>query len=214
MITKFYFVRHAEAQGNVKRLFHGWTDSNITENGHLQSQNIADRLSQMAVDLIISSPLRRTMQTAAYISSSLQLPIQEMETFKEINGGDWENQPFEVLPRLWPKAYQTWNETPHLHQMPKGESIIAFQSRLIQAMDNLLANYGGQNICVVTHGTALKVLMCYFKGISLSQMTSIPWYENTALSLIEVSQGSFRILLEGDYAHLPDALTTVNKKRG
>ena len=34
MKTRLIFVRHAEAEGNLIREFHGFTDGDITEKGH------------------------------------------------------------------------------------------------------------------------------------------------------------------------------------
>ena len=57
MKTKLIIVRHAEAEGNKTRRFHGWTDSNLTERGHLQAQRVADRLKDVKIDVIYSSSL-------------------------------------------------------------------------------------------------------------------------------------------------------------
>ena len=35
--TKIIFVRHGEAEGNIKRIFHGFYNSSLTEDGHIQA---------------------------------------------------------------------------------------------------------------------------------------------------------------------------------
>ncbi len=44
MKTTLIFVRHAEAEGNLNRIFHGWTDADITEKGHIQAKLAAESL--------------------------------------------------------------------------------------------------------------------------------------------------------------------------
>jgi len=39
-------------------VFHGWTDSSITERGHLQAQRVAQRLKDVDIDVIYSSSLK------------------------------------------------------------------------------------------------------------------------------------------------------------
>ena len=52
MKTRLIFVRHAEAEGNLYRIFHGWTDGSITERGHLQAKLVAERLKDTPIDVI------------------------------------------------------------------------------------------------------------------------------------------------------------------
>jgi len=108
MKTRLIFVRHAEAEGNVNRRFQGWTDGELTEKGHIQAQKVAKRLKDEKIDVIYSSSLKRTMQTADYISKIKNLPIIRTDKLKEINGGDWENVSFDELPTLWPHEHDTW----------------------------------------------------------------------------------------------------------
>ena len=64
MKKRMIIIRHAEAVGNVIREFHGWTDESITDRGILQAQRVAERLKDVPVDVIYSSVLKRTMETA------------------------------------------------------------------------------------------------------------------------------------------------------
>ncbi len=42
-MTKIYFVRHAEAEGNVKEFFQGRIDCDISEKGKIQLGYLAKR---------------------------------------------------------------------------------------------------------------------------------------------------------------------------
>jgi len=210
--TRIIFVRHAEAEGNLNRVFHGWTDSSITERGHLQAQRVAQRLKDVDIDVIYSSSLKRTLQTAQYIADVKNLPIIRTDKLKEINGGDWENREWEELPKLWPEEYDSWESRPHEHKMPGGESMVEFQKRLIDEVKYIIDNNKGKNICIVTHGTAIRSMMCYFKNCDLTEMINIQWYDNTSVTILDYEDGKFNIVLEGDTSHLEKELCTVQNQ--
>lgn len=212
MKTRLIFVRHAEAEGNLIREFHGFTDGDITEKGHKQAKRAAESLKDTPIDILYSSSLKRTLQTAQYIADIKNLPIIRTDKLKEINGGDWERQSWEVLPDKWPEAYETWEKKPHLHQMPNGESMAEFQKRLIEEVEHIIAQNKGKNICIVTHGTALRALMCYFMACPLDEMINTPWYDNTAITVMDYEYGKFNIIRAGNSSHLGKELSTLENQ--
>ncbi len=207
--TRLIFVRHAEAEGNLNRVFHGWTDSSITEKGHIQAKRVAERLKDVDIDVIYSSSLKRTLQTAQYIADAKNLPIIRTDKLKEINGGEWEGKRWDELPGLWPDAYDSWENRPHDHKMPGGETMVDFQQRLIDEIMYIIKNNKGKNICIVTHGTALRTMMCYFWGMDFTELINIKWYDNTSVSILDYEDGKFEVVLEGDVSHLEKELCTV-----
>lgn len=212
MKTRLIFVRHAEAEGNKERRFHGWTDSSITERGQLQAQRVAERLKDMDIDIIYSSSLKRTLQTAGYISKVKGLPIIRTDKLKEINGGDWEDLPWNELQRRWPEAYDTWDNSPQVHQMPNGESMEEFQVRLVDEVMHIIQQNNGKNICIVTHGTAIRALICHFRACTLEEMNNVAWCDNTAVSIIDYEDGFFTTVTEGDATHLGSDLGTITNQ--
>jgi broad specificity phosphatase PhoE len=209
MKTRLIFVRHAEAEGNKTRRFHGWTDSGITEKGHLQAKRVAERLVSMDVDVIYSSSLKRTMQTASYISEALNLPVISSDMLKEINGGDWEDVPWEELQERWPDEYEVWENRPYEHRMPNGESMDEFQNRLINEVMRIIRLNEGRNILVVTHGTAIRAMLCHFRDCTLEEMINVAWCDNTAITIIDYENGKFSTVIEGDATHLGSDLGTI-----
>ena len=212
MVTRLILVRHAEAEGNVKRIFHGWTDSDITEKGQIQAKLAANKLKNIKIDVLYSSSLRRTLKTAEYISEAKGLPIIRTDKLKEINGGDWEDVSWEMLSKKWPEAYELWENKPHVHQMPNGESMEEFHSRLIDEINYIINNNKGKNICIVTHGTAIRVLTCYFHHCSLEKLNSFKWVDNTSVSIVDYEDGVFKVLAEGDTSHLEQQMKTLENQ--
>lgn len=67
MRTRFYLVRHAEAQTNLDPFFKGETNS-LTEKGSQQARDVAQRLRALPIKRLFTSPARRAQATAAEIA--------------------------------------------------------------------------------------------------------------------------------------------------
>lgn len=209
MKTRLIFVRHAEALGNKIRRFHGWTDSGITEKGHLQAERVAQRLKDTDIDVLYSSSLKRAVQTAEYIAKAKKLPVITSEKLREINGGDWEDVAWSELEQRWPDEYDAWENQPHRLKMPNGESMEEFQERLLSEVMAIINRHEGKNICIVTHGTAIRAMICHFRSCTLEEMINVQWCDNTAITVIDHENGEFTIVTEGDSGHLGSDLGTI-----
>ena len=51
---------------------------------------------------------------------------------------------------------------PTAHQMPEGESMESFQQRQINAILDIISKEDSENICIVSHGTAIQ---SYYAGL-------------------------------------------------
>jgi len=210
-MTRLILVRHGEAEGNIERRFHGHYDSKLTENGHLQVQKLANKLKDEKIDVLYSSDLSRAYETAKYIADIKNLDIQIIEGLREINGGDWENVPWEDLSGIWPEEHEHWENTPHLLQMPNGESMVDFQNRVVKEILKIIEHNTNKNICVVTHGTVIKVLLCFFYGKPLEDIVNIRWHDNASYTVVHINEDNYNVVIEGDNAHLGE-LSTLAKQ--
>ncbi|HEY9063046.1 MAG TPA: histidine phosphatase family protein [Pseudobacteroides sp.] len=206
MRTRLILVRHAQAEGNVREEFHGWTDGDITKKGHLQAQCAATRLKDFKLDVLYSSPLKRAVDTAQYISYESNLPVIKREGLKEINGGDWDGLSWKELQTRWPEEFEIWSGKPHMHRMPNGESMMEFLTRLVNELGFIMLNNRGKNICIVTHGMAIRVLMSYFHGVKLENTPEIKWIGNASITVIDYEDDKFIVTIESDYSHLGEDL--------
>lgn len=181
----------------------------LTEKGHLQAKCVAERIRDIPIDVLYSSSLQRTMQTASYISEVKGLPVITSDQLKEINGGDWEDLTWSELQENWPVEYEVWENNPHLHRMPNGESMEEFQKRLLDEVMYIINRHEGKNICIVTHGTAIRAMMCHFRACTLEEMNNVAWCDNTALTIIDFEEGVFTTETEGNATHLGNDLATI-----
>lgn len=212
-MTKLILVRHAEAEGNIKRRFQGHIDGDVTENGLRQLECLSRRFSKIPIDVIYSSDLLRAVRTAEAVRGKREIEIRKDPLLREINGGDWENVPFDELPIRWQREYENWCHYPEYHRMPNGESMKDVEVRMVSTIEQIITKHRGKSICVASHGTALKIYVAAQKGLGLAGMNKLGWYDNTAVTMVDINEdGIFDFVAEGDISHLPQELSTLAKQ--
>lgn len=213
-ITRLYLVRHAEAAGNIERVFHGHTDSEVTEKGLLQLEALAEYFKDIRIDAVYTSDLKRAYVTAQAVNRCAALPIHTDPRLREINGGLWENVHFDELPLRFPEAYRIWEKEPHRHVMPGGESMEDVYRRMVEAVTDMVRAHPGRHIAAVSHGAAIRALLTYALGVSLSQLCDMLWCENTAVTIIDFDKNIRPSLVQnGDARHISDELSTVRRQQ-
>ena len=209
MATVIYLIRHAEAEGNKHRKFHGASDSDLTLNGMLQAKKASEALMSLGIEKIYASDLKRAYKTASMFSEMSGIKITISKALREIDGGLWENKTWKALEDIFPEEYDTWENMPHMHRMPEGESMEALQKRAYEEFERIALMDPGKTIAVFTHGTFIRVLLCKLLGRPFDQLINVKWHENTAISKIIYDNEQFSIEFEGSYEHLDLSMATV-----
>ena len=156
--TRLLLLRHGQTPLSVERRFAGSGDIPLTEVGHEQARAAARRLAERPVDVVVSSPLRRTLDTARYAAKELGLEVVVEEDFRETDFGAWEGMTFAEARQHSPRELNRWLADPEVAP-PGGESFAAVARRVAGARDRLLARYRGRTVLVVSHVTPIKVLV-------------------------------------------------------
>jgi phosphoserine phosphatase len=79
---KLYFVRHGETDSNLRKSAVSFNDQ-LTEVGRKQAQKLAERISGIPIDIILTSPQKRTKETAEIIAKKINKEIQEAPLLEE-----------------------------------------------------------------------------------------------------------------------------------
>lgn len=209
-MTKIYFVRHAEAEGNVKEFFQGRIDCDISEKGKIQLGYLAKRFETIDYDAIYSSPLKRAMATANAVNARLRLPITECDGIIEIHGGVWEGMLWTDIEKKYPMEHNLWKNDMKDFYVEGSERMSEVYERMIKAVDGIVRENEGKTVVVVSHGCALRNYLSYAEFGSADRLGDVGWSDNTAVSLIEYDE-AFRpkIIFKNDSSHLPPEASTL-----
>jgi broad specificity phosphatase PhoE/ribonuclease HI len=156
--TTTLLLRHGQTVLSVEKRFSGSGDQPLTEVGRAQAAAAAVRLASSGAVAVVSSPLRRALETAALVGEALGVELSYDDGFRETDFGDWEGYTFAEVREKWPREMEAWLASTRVAP-PFGESFDATTTRVRQARDRVLAAYGGKTVVVVSHVTPIKTLI-------------------------------------------------------
>ena len=149
-MTSVYFVRHAFPDKSV----HNDKSRPLTEDGLRDSTAVANLLESKGIDVLLSSPYKRSMDTIGELSQRLGLPILTDDDFRERNAENWHGDNF------FGYIKKQWADFDY--HIEDGESLREVQQRNIAALKRTLSEYRDKNIVIATHGTALSTILNYY----------------------------------------------------
>ncbi|MDA1756294.1 histidine phosphatase family protein [Bacillus cereus] len=148
-MTIIYFVRHAHSTYTKEE-----RERPLSEKGHLDAENVTHLLKDKHIDVVISSPYKRAIQTVQGIANTYHVSIEIEEDLRErlLSSepvADF-NDAIENVWEDWSFAYEG------------GESNDVAQRRAVICMQNILKKYEDKNIVIGTHRNIMVLLMNYF----------------------------------------------------
>lgn len=161
-----YLVRHGETEYNAKGLYYGWTDCPINETGRKQAEALKPVFDGIHLDRVVTSTLLRTKETAELLTYGRDILREENAAFCEINFGDWEGKSFSYISETDPVHSAAWWNNWSESAIPGGESFADFYSRVCRGVDQLVMQYGQEDILLVSHSGVISSIFLYVLGMS------------------------------------------------
>lgn len=162
-MTLLLLIRHGTNDWVHGRLA-GWTPGvHLNEEGRRQAVALSERLGDLPITAIYSSPLERCVETANAIAQPRSLPLRLIEQVGEVRYGEWQGAELKELYKheLWPGVQFYPSGT----RFPNGETLGEAQMRIVQALDMLRAQHPKQIIAVVSHADLIKLALAYYIGM-------------------------------------------------
>ncbi len=168
-MTTLYLVRHGETVDNVNQIMQGQTQGKLTENGIRQAQDVRDQLASEDFSAIISSDLKRSVDTAKIIAEPHDLEVVQTPLLRE---RDWGGFTGRFIPELkgevWPDDIETLENL-----LSRAGEFIAFVKK----------TYPGKKVLAVGHGIVNKAVQAVYYG---KQMHEVQRMTNAEVRILEL----------------------------
>ncbi|MFO7573138.1 MAG: histidine phosphatase family protein [Gaiellaceae bacterium] len=158
MRRRLYLMRHAE----VSYFEPDGTpvdpvEVSLNEEGRVQAEAAAAALAGVALDRVVTSGLRRTVETATIVA-----PGRDTEAWpelSEIRGGRLSEIPADVLESEFVHAFR--GVIPDEARFLRGESIGELFDRVLPALDRIVSDDGWSTALAVLHGGVNRAILSY-----------------------------------------------------
>lgn len=149
-MTKVFFVRHAEPNYDN----HDDRSRELSPRGMEDRKKVTSFLADKNIDIVISSPFKRAVDTVQDFADKNGLSVEIVEDFRErkVDSG-W----IEDFASFSKKQWSDFS-----FKLSDGECLKEVQDRNISALNNVLKQYSGKNIVVGSHGTSLSTIINFY----------------------------------------------------
>ena len=211
-----YFVRHGESEGNIGDV---WQDgvAPLTQHGRAQAGLLGDRLVSFQVDVILSSDMKRALQTADIVADRIKVPVEHSALFNE------RRRPQEQLGKLKDSEQakeaeiliKTYFNDPEF-RFSDEENFCDLKGRA-EELITFLGQRREKHILVVSHEIIMRIILAYISlGSDLTSEEGKQFFRtfhmnNTGITTIKENEGdnksNWDLLTWNDYSHLTNTGT-------
>ncbi|WP_085829418.1 histidine phosphatase family protein [Clostridium massiliodielmoense] len=167
-MTSLYLARHGESELNTKKVYFGVTNCELTSKGILECNNLNKKLSQLNeldFDVIITSSLKRAIDSCKIIANCSYKDLIIFEEFKELDFGKWEGLSYKEITKIYPKEWDQWLKDWKNAYPTEGENFKTFYKRVKNALEFILKEYKDKKILLVCHQGTLRVITSILLGL-------------------------------------------------
>ncbi len=170
--TTVILVRHGVTAHTLEKRFSGGLASanpGLDDEGREQARAVGAWLAPLAdsVGAVVSSPVRRTLETAEIVADMLEQNVEVEHGFAEMEFGAWDGKTFLEVAEQHPDDLDAWLGS--LDVAPGGgESFRVVEKRVLDGLQRLLDEHGGKTVVVVSHVTPIKTLVAHAVEAPLS----------------------------------------------
>jgi 2,3-bisphosphoglycerate-dependent phosphoglycerate mutase len=164
-ITRILTIRHGQTLYNLEKRYAGSIDIPLHEKGIEDAENAAIILKEYDLDIVITSKLKRAIQTAEILVAGRNIHIIQNKLCNERNYGRMQGLTYTEVEEIKPRIkYFKLNNDFHSLNPPDGETFPALRRRAKYFCEFIFQNYAGSNILVVSSSAFMQQLHGIFRG--------------------------------------------------
>jgi broad specificity phosphatase PhoE len=168
-----FLARHGETEWTVTRRHTGSTDVPLTDAGELQAVELGQLLTGVEPDRVLSSPMRRALDTARLAGFGDQ--VQQVDALREFDYGEYEGLTSDQIRARRP-GWDLFRDG-----CPGGETVEQVAARVKPLLDEIVT--AGRRVILFGHGHCLRILAATYLGLPPSNARYL-FLDTASLSLL------------------------------
>lgn len=165
-----YIFRHGQTQDNAHFIFSGWRDPELTSQGKLDALELADKIKNKKIHMLIASPQKRAIDTMKLAISKNELAkdleIHTDPRIKERSYGDYQGKSkLDLYLEDAEMAHKVRRD--FKTQPPHGESVEMVCKRVEEFCKEIipLMKKNNINVAISCHGNSIRGFRRYFEHL-------------------------------------------------
>jgi broad specificity phosphatase PhoE len=199
-MVEIVLARHGETAWNVEEVFRGRLDIELNETGRRQAELLAERLGELKIGAVYSSPLKRALKTAEAIARRHSLEVKVSPGLIDGDFGQWQGLSLKEVREKYAELYEQWAASPHLVKIPGGESLDKVRERALKVVDEAMAEHK-ERVVLVSHRVVNKLLICALLGLDNSHFWNIRQDVGATTTFVH-QDGRFVLVRHNDTSYL------------
>ena len=158
--------RHGETEENKLHIMQGQMPGHLSELGKQQAEQLADLLEEEEIDVIVSSDLARSYDTAMAVARRKGLEPVQTPLLREMDWGIYTGK--------------VANEMDFKNLPESVESVEALYKRAGEFLQFLQTNFPGKRILAIGHGGFNRAIIVRIEKRQQEEILKLPIMKNTA----------------------------------
>jgi broad specificity phosphatase PhoE len=156
-MTTLFLARHGQTDWNVQRRWQGWADPPLNPTGRAQAAALGEVLAGKEITRVVSSDLRRALETAEIAGARLGVAVDVDPRLREVDVGEWSGLTSAEVEARYPEAFERRRSA--LTGWVEGEEHATMAERVVTALLEIAGLYSDERVLVVTHGGPVRVVL-------------------------------------------------------
>ena len=187
------FLRHGQAENNVKRILAGRTDGvHLTKTGIEQAERIAKYLNPLDISAIYSSPIERAKHTAEIVAENNSLDYQLDDRLTEIDMGKFTLMNYDDMFAKYGNVFLKFYQNDPVIAEHRVETFPDVRKRVLDIVDYVIKKHGNQNVVLVTHMDPIKSILSVVMDLNPKTLFELV-IANASLTIIKEQDRKFSL---------------------
>jgi 2,3-bisphosphoglycerate-dependent phosphoglycerate mutase len=202
-MCELLLVRHGEQQFRSNIPLGEALDAPLSDLGWQQARAVGERLAPARLGAVYSSDMQRAHNTAIEIAKHHGLEPHVVPELREIDL--WQRAPqdkglLEIYTREeLGEVYRNVAATRKLAAWPYCEDVEAFRTRIVKAIDDIIAANHGHRVIVACHGGVINTYLSHLLASAYDQVLPV---HHTSITVVRAADTRRVLLTINDYSHV------------